>query len=82
MSKGKMTLEEFQKILEDAGISPDFESILNTFSGYFYKMSDIAAVNGYPEESKAFMKKGDLIFNALDQRGYYDKGRSLFNDIR
>lgn len=73
MNKGKMTLEEFQQILKDAEISEDFESILNKISGYFYRLSDESIANGYESLSKLYMVKANKIYNALDQRGYYDE---------
>ena len=75
MSKGKMTLEEFQQILKDANISTEFESILSKLSGYMYKLSDDFVVNGYDSVSRDYIRKGNVIFNALDQRGYYDEDK-------
>jgi hypothetical protein len=76
MNKGKMTLEEFQQILKDAEISTDFESILNALTGYFYRLSDESIADGYESLSKMYMIKGNRIYNALDQRGYYDEDKS------
>lgn len=75
MSKGKMTLEEFQQILKDANISTEFESILSKLSGYMYKLSDDFAVNGCDAVSRDYIRKGNVIFNALDQRGYYEEDK-------
>lgn len=72
MSKGQMTLEEFQQILKDANISTEFESILSKLSGYMYKLSDDFVVNGCDVVSRDYIRKGNIIFNALDKRGYYD----------
>lgn len=75
MSKGKMTLEEFQQILKDAEVSVEFESILNKIAGYHYRISDECAADGHASLAKDYMKKGNAIYNALDQRGYYDEDK-------
>lgn len=75
MSKGKMTLEEFQQILKDAGLSTEFESILSKMCGYMYKLADNCAINGCDAISRDYIRKGTIIFNALDKRGYYDEDK-------
>lgn len=75
MSKGKMTLDEFQQILEDAEISTDFESILNKIAGYHYRISDECVADGHGSLARDYMKRGNVIYNALEQRGYYDEDK-------
>lgn len=75
MSKGKMTFEEFQQILKDANISTEFESILNALTGYFYRLSDESISKGHESLSKMYMVQANKIYNALDQRGYYDEDK-------
>ncbi len=70
-----MTLDEFQQILKDVEVSADFESILNKMVGYFYRVSDECVADGHEVLAKDYMKKGNAIFNILEQRGYYDKDK-------
>lgn len=72
MNESKMTLEEFRQILKDAEVSADFESLLNKLVSYYYRISDECFVDGHKSIAKDYMKKGNAIYNTLDQRGYYD----------
>lgn len=72
MSEGKMTLKEFKQILTDAEISTDFESILNYLSGYFYRVSDECYIDNHMELHKKYMSQGNVLYKALEERGYYD----------
>lgn len=73
MNENEMTYEEFQQILKDAEVSTEFESILNKIVGYYYRISDECVADGHRSLAKDYMKKGNAIYNALDQRGYYDE---------
>ena len=75
MSRRKMTLEEFQQILEDAKVSTDFESILNKLVRYFYRASDESAADGHTAISGYYMRQGNSIYNILYRRGYYDEDK-------
>lgn len=83
MSKGKMTHEEFENLLESAELPVDYFTILNMISYLFFIESDRESINGNDKRARFLMCKGNAIYYQLENLGYYDNvKRGLFDDIR
>lgn len=76
----KMTGKEFKEVLAMAGLSLDYEEILNQLSQNNYRMAQQCEEMGCPSAALKCREAADVLSEELNERGYF-KDLSILEDF-